>query len=347
MMITIGLIAGGGGGLFLAIFYGSGVDATLLILLGRARHQLARFLEAPPTSDDDLTLTTRLISSLRAGISLDAALETAALDAPPGTPARVRIRQILDGNVGADFLSVFLRSALKTGAPLLSALQGIERALVAKRRLVFRARATTGQCRAQAEVLSWLPWVLALAIALIDPEWFSSAIHHSIAWLFWAIAVLLSGIGRQWMKSSLAKALNPKGEIQTIEEMVIPDLILRLIAEVSQGIDVESACEHSLRSLGNPRLSQLFSLANANLENNRVARLKNLLAHSVRTGAPVRDELLSFLSDLQNELEARWEERVQRLPIALLAPLFVCFFPSSMLVLAGLLFPLFMGMGAL
>ncbi|MGZ3682277.1 MAG: hypothetical protein ACXVCI_00375, partial [Bdellovibrionota bacterium] len=55
----------------------------------------------------------------------------------------------------------------------------------------------------------------------------------------------------------------------------------------------------------------------------------------------VREELSNFLQDLSAELESRWEERVQRLPVALLGPLFVCFFPGSLLVLIGLLLPLF------
>ncbi len=149
----------------------------------------------------------------------------------------------------------------------------------------------------------------------------------------------MSGGGRQWIRIALASAFRPKGQIEIIEENLIPDLILRLLAEISRGIDVESAAEASLAQMENTELTMLFRQSRPE-DTHRVARLKSLLAHAARTGAPVRDELLGFLADLQAELESRWEERVQRLPVAMMAPLFLCFFPSSLLVLSGLLMPL-------
>jgi Flp pilus assembly protein TadB len=330
----------GGCGISFAFFHGARLDALLPALFLKARRQLARLLETAPSPSEDLLLTTRLISALRAGISLDAALESAAQEAAPGAPMRGRIRKILDGNATSDFLSAFLRSALHTGAPVLASLQGIEKALVTKRRLSLRAKAASSQCRAQAEVLSWLPFALGLGIALVDPEWFWKALAHPLSWLVWAMAIALCGLGRRWMKWALAKALRPRGEREAMEENLLPDLTLRVLAEVSQGTDVESACERSLQAIGNPRLSQLYLAAAEAQETDRLARLKSLLRYSARTGAPVREELLSFLADLHNELEARWEERVLRLPVALLAPLFVCFLPGSLLVLLGLLLPL-------
>jgi pilus assembly protein TadC len=72
----------------------------------------------------------------------------------------------------------------------------------------------------------------------------------------------------------------------------------------------------------------------------RARQLASLLRHATLTGAPVRDDLQAFLQEHFQELEARWEERVQRLPVALLLPLFLCFFPAALLVLAGLFLPL-------
>jgi hypothetical protein len=214
----------------------------------------------------------------------------------------------------------------------------MERALKSRRKLHLKARGITGQCRAQAEVLSWLPWLLALAIILLDFSWFLAAAGSSLAWALWAIAVGISGLGRHWMRSVIRHALAPSNETERLEEEVLPDFTLRTLAEISQGRDVEAAAEQALRSLGNISFRELY-LKNSS-HRGGIARLRAILLQASRTGAPVREELLSFLSDQQAETESRWEERVQRLPIALLAPLFTCFFPASMLVLGGLLLPL-------
>lgn len=332
-------VLAGGSGLALCFYRGARVDAWALSFYATARRQITQWLRPPPSVCEDLLLTSRLISCLRAGISLDAALESAAKEPAFSASSRMRFRRVLEGLPTHDFLSHFLSAAIKTGTPALTALQGIEKALVTKRRLTLRAQAVTGQSRAQAEVLSWLPWALASGIAVLDPQWFAKAALHPLSWFLWAIAVGLSGLGRQWTRFSLQSALQPKGQVETIEESCVPDLTLRLIAGISQGVDIESACEESLRTMENNELTKVYRQARAE-DVHRVARLKSLLAHAARTGAPVRDELLGFLADLHAELEARWEERVQRLPIAMLAPLFVCFFPSSLLVLSGLLLPL-------
>jgi hypothetical protein len=43
-------------------------------------------------------------------------------------------------------------------------------------------------------------------------------------------------------------------------------------------------------------------------------------------------------------MEGRWEERAQRLPVTMMAPLFLCFFPACILVLLGLVVPLALGL---
>jgi hypothetical protein len=331
MLLTYTGLVAGGGGFVLAHRFRDRIDVEA----GVAFAQLRRLLTSPPPPDEDLTLAGRLISSIQGGASLDAALESAFTEAPDG-PYRVRLRGILDGRPPSDFLSSFLHSALESGMPALASLQNLERALRSRRKLRLRAGALSAQCRAQAEVLSWLPWALGGAIALTDFEWFTSAAHHAVSWILWAAAVVLSGVGRQWIGYSLNRALRPRGAEETLEEDILPDFTLRVIATVSQGKDVESALEQCLAT--NPGLSRAFACSSPGA---KVLRLRGTLRHAARTGAPVREELGAFLQDLQAEIEARWEERVQRLPVALLAPLFVCFFPSSLLVLVALLLPLF------
>ncbi|HEY8278764.1 MAG TPA: hypothetical protein VIH99_04030 [Bdellovibrionota bacterium] len=331
----------GGCGVLLAIFRGTMVDSSLLSAYDRMQQLGRLWKDSPPAADDELRLLARLIASLQAGLSLDTALEEAAGQAARNSEIRKKLDGILHGRPGNDFLSSFLASALRTGVPVTASLRRMEQALRTKRRLALRAGAATSQCRAQAEVLSWLPWVLAVSLALLDGEWFLLATGKPASWFLWSAAVLLAGLGRRWIQSSLNAALAPQSESERLEEESTPDLLLRLLAETSQGVDVESACERALASIGDANLSARF--ADPQNPSDSLARLKSLINHAARTGAPLRDDLLAFLQDLQAEIEARWEERIQRLPVALLGPLFACFFPSSLLVIAALLFPLMQG----
>ena len=124
-----------------------------------------------------------------------------------------------------------------------------------------------------------------------------------------------------------------------MEEEALPELTLRILCELGLGRDPETAAEISLNSIRNEFLSRAFSSASTGSAG-KILRLRNILSHCARTGAPAREELLGFLQDLQAENETRWEERTQRLPVVLLAPLFLCFFPSALLLLGGLLIPL-------
>ena len=135
----------------------------------------------------------------------------------------------------------------------------------------------------------------------------------------------------------MGKALRSRGREETIEEEVLPDLVLRVIAGISEGIDAETAAERAFASLGQPLLRREFE--------NGTGVVKVYAAPIVdpACGAHGRSRARGAhrvsLQDLQAEIENRWEERVQRLPVALLGPLFACFFPSALLVLAGLLLP--------
>lgn len=286
---------------------------------------------------DDLPLITRLLASTRAGISLDSALEQ--ISGEVGSPdIRARIQEILLGRPRPDFLSTFLHGALSTGIPVLAPLQAFQKILQIEKKVRLKARSLTSQSRAQGEVLSWMPWMMAIALAVIDSDWLLSAMSSSGSWLLWAIALTLLGAGRAWMKALLGRALKPSGNEEYLREELLPKLCLRLIAELSLGQDAESALEKALAQINNGELALQF--ANEKVRGEGVRALHALLHHAALTGAPLRDDLMAHLSDLHLQMESRWEERVQRLPVVMMAPLFLCFFPSSLLVLAGLLFPL-------
>jgi hypothetical protein len=254
------------------------------------------------------------------------------------TATRVRVRAILDHKPANDFLSIYLVEALRTGMPVLTTLQLFQRIIGARQKLRWKAQSITSQARAQAEVLSWLPWMLALAICFVDPAWLLTSSRQPVAWFFWSIALLLTGAGRGWMRRLLLRVLLPSSPNEKLEEGPIPELVLRIMAGISSGLDAQSALERSLQSLKSKELNAIF--AGSTHASEKIHNLQGLIAHSCRTGAPLRDDLTSFVNDLYAELESVWEARVQRLPVMLLAPLFLCFFPSTLLVLAGFLIPL-------
>lgn len=273
----------------------------------------------PQEEDEPLQLVTRLSAALRSGQSLDSALEEIG-------PAQTRVARILAGTPGDSALDIFLAGALRTGLPALSGLQAFTALLRAERKARRKSRATTAQSRAQAETLSWLPWVLALALIALDPQWALQAGGHGASWLCWAFALALTGLGRAWMRRMLDRALSPVNEVERMEEEVLPALVMELVARLANGEDAETAFERA--SAG--RVRDFRSLT----------QLQSLVSRAARSGAPLREDLLSLLNDLHQQTETRWEERTQRLPVLMMAPLFLCFFPSSLLVVGSLLLPM-------
>jgi len=336
-MAITALILGTSGFIFCTAF-SKKADQLTSKSLALALKSVRRLLNKEESRGIDLQFITRLIASVRSGISLDSALDSLAKDPELGESCRHRVLCILQGKPKKDFLSTFLDGALRTGIPLLATLQAFQKILQTERRVVMKANALTSQSRAQAEVLSWLPWILLLALGGMDPEWMISATTNAGSWLLWSLALGLLGLGRVWMKSSINRAIKPAGKEEEIREQLLPELVLRMISQLSLGQDAESALEACLTSIDDRRLhDQIYNKAK---RGESVRSLISMLEYSARTGAPLREDLMTFLSDLHLQLENRWEERVQRLPVVMMAPLFVCFFPASLLVIASLLLPL-------
>lgn len=297
-----------------------------------------RFLPKPTQTPSDLPLLQQVQAKLRAGQSLDAAIESLLGSEYVPLEQKRRLSAVLQGKPGRDFLSQFLVSAMDTGIPLLSSLTAIQRSLLSEKKLRAKAESVTSQARAQGEVLSWLPWVMCGAIFFLDREWFFLAAKGAPSWALWSMAFLLTGCGRIWMQQLLARALNPSGREAVLEEEVLPKLVLRLIAQLSLGHDAETALDRAWAAMEEPRVRPAFQAAAR--RDNALAQFQFLFSSAAATGAPLREDLLRFLEELHIQGEARWEGRVQRLPVVMMAPLFGCFFPGSLLVLLGLVLPL-------
>jgi hypothetical protein len=284
-------------------------------------------------SDDDLELVARLIASTRAGISLDQSLESLLRSDTFGAPVKQRIALVLSGNPRPDFLSTLLAGALQAGFPLLSTLLLFQRILQSEKRVRLRAISLTSQSRAQGEVLAWLPWLLLAALALLDWEWLSAAAKNPFSWCLWALASLLIGAGRLWIKSLLEKAFAPRQKEEKIQEELLPPFLLQLIAALALGNDAETAWEKCQQKF--PEHALYFQGTSPSLNG-----LKQIVLTAAKLGSPLKEELTNFLADAQLQTESRREERVQRLPVVMMAPLFSCFFPAALLVLLAVLYPL-------
>ncbi len=334
--MSFALLFSGSLGVAISICWPRGVDEFLHCAVRLTVRRAKAILEAPLEPLSEIEIISGISSGLKAGLSLDAAMEALASSTHVSDRARAMTRKVLLQKPGPDYLSRFLCSALESGVPILGSLVHFEKALQVKRRLRLKAHAFTSQCRAQAQVLSLLPWILATGIFIIEPSWIQEASSSSISWVLWAIALALCGIGRAWIHSSIQKATRPKSKQETWEETMAPEFILIIISALAHGKDLETSCEEALCYF-EPSFRNAIQAGSA--PESKLFRLSAILHNASKNGSPVRAELLGFLEYLQTEIECRWEGRVQQLPVLLLAPLFLCFFPSAVLVLMGLIIP--------
>lgn len=275
---------------------------------------------------------------MRAGVSLDTSIENILEEQTLPVREKERLRRILESCPEKDFISCFLASALKTGGPILEPLALIHKNLLIQQKMALKAKSASSQCRAQAEVLTWLPWALLFAIGCMDQEWLSSALSKSLSWILWSIAILLCGFGKKWLLHQVSIATQPTNDSDLLMEIYLPDLILRIISIVSTGNDPQSAFEQSVAAMENRPLNAILSRASQKTCPPEINQLRAIIYSDY--GAPIRIELLQMLEDLHLLQESRIEERVQKLPVYCLAPLFSCFFPACLLVLLSLIIPM-------
>lgn len=335
------LIVTGGVGLFVSARFGEKIDVNWRNLATSIRERVERNRFRSDANFPELLIVGRIIAALRAGRSLDQALEILVHD--PEIPSRKRkeLRLALDRRPTPDFLSEFLSAALGSGAPILQALVSLHRTLLTQKKMKLRAKGLSAQCRAQAEVLTWLPWCLALALFTIEPTWFSESIRSPLTWLCWSLASALCGGGKFWVLRISRNALvAPTRENYVLEEE-FPELVLRVSTQISLGRDPISSLEE-IQVSTRPPLRNWLTGSDPSCPP-IVKSFSTMIKFASENGAPIRDDLANFLSELQTTQETRWEERLQRLPVQLLAPLFACFFPACILVVLSLLLPILRG----
>jgi len=282
--------------------------------------------------ESQISALSFLIAGLRSGQSLDASL--LLLQRQSGSlELRERINKVLCQNPDSDFLSLLLASSLQTGSKALANLTDFLLILRAKRRISLKASSMSAQSRAQATTLSWLPLFLLACLGLMDAETFWLALGSSVFWVLLAFSSLFCLGGKIWISWLLEKCLQPTQGDEIVEERLLPQLILLFLARQSSGCDGISALEFAFSRMSAEEGLVLKSASG-------FLAFEEIVRRSSEMGAPVREEVKLFLQDLNTRTESRWEEKAQRLPVMMMAPLFLCYFPSSVLVIVALFLPL-------
>lgn len=329
------IIALGCAGFLFCAAFQHRINAFFLHLWDRGK----KYFQTPRNeTDENLFIVSSLLSSLQVGVSIEACLEGLLRENCLGDKSKQKIASVLAGKPGPDFLSTLLGGAIMHGQPVHKTLSALQKILQAEKRIHLRSYSITSQSRAQGSVLSFLPLFMLLALAVLDPEWLRSALKDPTSWCLWAFASALVGLGQLWMKQILDSSLRAKNAEEKIRQEALPPLLLGILSQMAIGRDAETARDKTMDQL--PK--ELAHLLRKN-PGGAVAQLHYLIAQSKETGAPLFENLSNLLTNNYLETENRWEEKVQRLPVFMLAPLFTCFFPATLLVILAMLLPLLEG----
>lgn len=130
-------------GLFFCTAYQKRIDPVVARTWARLLSKFRARFAGNPAAESDLIVLQQIQAKLRAGQSLDGAIE--ALLGEDYLPAdqKRRLSSVLQGRPGRDFLSQFLSSAVESGVPLLSSLQAIQRSLISEKKLRLKAQGMT------------------------------------------------------------------------------------------------------------------------------------------------------------------------------------------------------------
>lgn len=297
----------------------------------------------------DCSFFQQLISSLRSGQGLEQSLEKIAADESFSPRLRQRSHRILRANAALSAVDELLSSAIRHGQPCLPVLQFFRATSLLRLKSERKLRALSLQCRLQAVILSVLPFFLILGFAVIDPAIFGAMAREPLCWLLWTVSSLLCIGGFLWMNRLQRRGLRPQSEETLESEEFLPDFLSDVLASVSAGNDVSFAAQIAARRKPEAkRIQSLFyDLKPGSLPHHYPENLKyahRMLCSAAQHGAPLKDELLLFLQELQSQRENRWEEALQKLPLQLLAPLFCCFFSAAMISGLSILIPMLKGL---
>ncbi len=324
-MIFFLFIVGVAGILFCGAF-GPKIDAIYLLLVSLFKQRTL-----PENFSSELELTRELLRQLRSGIALETAVNKIRATFPD-THQKSILDQVLTRKPNHSLAQILL-IAIESGCSILGPLSIYAENLQKVLQIKAKIRALTSQARAQATVLSYLPLLLLVALAFLDLQNFFLLLRMSETALLGALLLFFLGGGKFWIDSLQTKLLNSTSTREDIEYEIVPKFALQWALFLSAGIDSQTAYEKCERQIPNEKVV-------AFAESDRGKFFQHILEQSVHAGAPIKDELLKFLEEHLHSLHYQWEEKAHRLPVKLLAPLFLCFLPACLLALTIFFIPL-------
>ncbi len=288
----------------------------------------------------ELFFVRSILRSLRGGLDLGSAVQSAKSEQLTYFPAqwpRYKEVQIQNKTMSIEtspsFLNHLLAYAKETGCSLSTPLSIYGESLENHLLMQSKVASLSSQAKAQATVLTWMPIFLFIALCFVDFQGFLAIWSHDLNYLFTALLCFLIAGGSLWIQSLQAQLLEPTGSLEKIETQWIPEIVLQWIVCISSGMDVETSWQKILMSTNQKEVQILQSRSGKYLQ--------QLAKHSSENGTPIKDELLSFLQEHLKQIHYQTEGKAQKLPVKLLAPLFLCFLPASLLVIAMFLLPVF------
>lgn len=288
-----------------------------------------------------------LVGGLRSGIDLQQLLEKPNLP----TQARKQVQKLYqqitqkvsNSSTNADPLVSLLYSSLREGNSCLGPLLRQRQLLRRRMQMEKKMQSASAQARLQAKVLLFLPPLVFGIFIITAPDLAGASLHNRLSNFCLILAAVLLWLCQKWLKKILGRTLLLQNPADKIQFEFLPRYIEQVLGFLQSGLDLHSAQERALANLAiNEEIRKILTGQQTSARHEytaELATLHQLITRAENFGAPIRQELLDLLEDLQYSLEQFLEERIQKLPIFLLAPLFSCAFPSALLVLLSILFP--------
>ncbi|HMQ11078.1 MAG TPA: type II secretion system F family protein [Oligoflexia bacterium] len=82
-----------------------------------------------------------------------------------------------------------------------------------------------------------------------------------------------------------------------------------------------------------PSLNIVTHKIYARYPNKYVLSFCNILIDSIQHGTPIVESLQSFANDVENQIYLDAEQQIQKTPVKLLAPLMLCIFPVTFIII--------------